>query len=292
MHNVLHARVPKVLHAIVTKKSRANAKCDDLTPIFLCRFFCGAGITSASYGYGPFGEAIRASGTSAAWNAIRFSSKYRDAEMDMAYYGHRYYASLSGRWLNRDPINEPGFYITHAPMGGAYGYETLLYQHVSNDPISKVDRLGLSNLNAPPSSTSICLDPCGDAKRRGMDKGANAGVICCEGKPYICIWKNPPGATLGGRPGFETAKQIIINCVNAHEADHVRQEPCKCTGFYRSTTHHADQDECESYYVEMGCLRSGLKQCNGDPWCEQAIKDELAGVAAAIVKRCGAANGK
>ncbi|MGA0848243.1 MAG: hypothetical protein ACO3PY_06540, partial [Pontimonas sp.] len=44
---------------------------------------------SARYEYGPFGEAIRATGPMAANNPIRFSSKYTDQESGLLYYGYR-----------------------------------------------------------------------------------------------------------------------------------------------------------------------------------------------------------
>ena len=64
------------------------------------------GSTSARYEYDPFGQAIRASGTMALLNPVRFSSKPVDDETDLAYYGYRYLNPNTGRWLNRDLIEE------------------------------------------------------------------------------------------------------------------------------------------------------------------------------------------
>ena len=66
------------------------------------------GAAGAVYEYGPFGELIRSSGTYAAANPFRFSTKYRDAETDFLYYGFRYLNTSTGRWLSRDPIGERG----------------------------------------------------------------------------------------------------------------------------------------------------------------------------------------
>ena len=66
------------------------------------------GSTSARYEYDPFGQTIRASGTMAALNSVRFSSKAVDDETDLAYYGYRYLNPNTGRWLSRDPFNERG----------------------------------------------------------------------------------------------------------------------------------------------------------------------------------------
>jgi RHS repeat-associated protein len=63
---------------------------------------------TAQYEYSPFGKVIRASGTMADANPIRFSGKYEDSETGYNYYGLRFYNPDTGRWLNRDPIEELG----------------------------------------------------------------------------------------------------------------------------------------------------------------------------------------
>ncbi len=63
---------------------------------------------AAQYEYGPFGEVLRATGASAQINPFRFSTKYHDDESDQLYYGYRNYGISSGRWLNRDQIEESG----------------------------------------------------------------------------------------------------------------------------------------------------------------------------------------
>ncbi len=49
------------------------------------------GTVSAIYEYGPFGEAVLATGPMAKANLIRFSTKYQDDETDLVYYGYRFY---------------------------------------------------------------------------------------------------------------------------------------------------------------------------------------------------------
>jgi RHS repeat-associated protein len=87
------------------------------------------GSVAARYEYGPFGEPLRASGPMAAQNPMRFSTKYTDVETGLAYYGYRFYDSRLGRWLNRDVIGE---------RGGVN-----LYGMVGNDPVNRVDYLGM-----------------------------------------------------------------------------------------------------------------------------------------------------
>ena len=88
------------------------------------------GSLTARYEYDPFGQTIRSSGSAAALNPLRFSSKHADDETDLAYYGYRYLSPNMGRWLSRDPIGE---------RGGRN-----LYGFVANNSISRVDPLGLA----------------------------------------------------------------------------------------------------------------------------------------------------
>lgn len=88
------------------------------------------GHISATYENGPFGEALRGSGTMAKANPLRFSTKYEDDETDLLYYGHRYNNANTGRWLSRDPSSEDD------PCPNVYAF-------VANDAIDNSDVLGL-----------------------------------------------------------------------------------------------------------------------------------------------------
>ncbi len=86
------------------------------------------GNPAARYDTGPFAESVRSSGAMAAANPMRFSTKYQDGDSDFLYYGYRFYNSQSGRWINRDPIEERG--------------GRPLYAFVFNATISNYDSLG------------------------------------------------------------------------------------------------------------------------------------------------------
>ncbi len=88
-----------------------------------------SGLLSAEYEYGPFGEAIRQTGSMAKVNPFRLSTKYRDDESGLLYYGYRYLNVGTGRWLSRDPIEEDG--------------GVNLYGFLQNDAINTIDKLGL-----------------------------------------------------------------------------------------------------------------------------------------------------
>ncbi|MDI1319846.1 MAG: DUF1990 family protein, partial [bacterium] len=66
------------------------------------------GSLAAVYEYDAFGNTLRESGTYAATNPWRFSTKYTDVETGLVYYGHRYYSPSLGRFINKDPTEEQG----------------------------------------------------------------------------------------------------------------------------------------------------------------------------------------
>ena len=66
------------------------------------------GSESARYEYGPFAEPIRMTGPMAKLNSIRFSTQYADDVTGDLKYLFRDYDAESGRWPNRDPIEEQG----------------------------------------------------------------------------------------------------------------------------------------------------------------------------------------
>jgi len=69
------------------------------------------------------------SGAMAAFNPIRFSTKYVDLETGDLYYGYRYLTASIGRWLSKDPMEEAG-----GPN---------LYAYVGNRGLSAGDAFGL-----------------------------------------------------------------------------------------------------------------------------------------------------
>ncbi len=90
------------------------------------------GAETGRYEYGPFGEPVRQTGTYAGMNPFRFSTKYTENESGLLYYGYRYYNPTTGRWPNRDPIEEEG------------GIN--LYGFVKNRPTGVIDYLGLNQI--------------------------------------------------------------------------------------------------------------------------------------------------
>jgi len=86
-----------------------------------------SGSIVAEFEYDPFGRLLRETGDHVEDVVHRFSTKYQDQESGYYYYGFRYYDSETGRWLNRDPIEEQGGYNIYGFVGngGVNGYDYL-----------------------------------------------------------------------------------------------------------------------------------------------------------------------
>ena len=107
----------------------------------------GSGAVAAHYEYDAFGGTILATGAYAQANEYRFSTKPLDATSGLYYYGFRYYNPSTGRWPSRDPIQEKG------------GLN--LYGYVGNDPIRRIDPLGLMYEDDPAwGPYQECLNGC------------------------------------------------------------------------------------------------------------------------------------
>jgi RHS repeat-associated protein len=82
----------------------------------------------ARYEYSPYGELLRETGLLARQNPFRFSTKFRDEESGLIYYGVRYLNPAIAKWINKDPSEEKG------------GINLLAF--VENNPINFFDTLG------------------------------------------------------------------------------------------------------------------------------------------------------
>lgn len=113
----------------------------------------------ARYDYDAFGTQIIAHTTPAmaASENLRlaveendwgFSTKQRDRETGLCYYGFRYYSPELGRWLSRDPIGE---------RGGRN-----LYGMVGNDAVNQWDYLGLKGIKVETDPKYNTVGDCGE----------------------------------------------------------------------------------------------------------------------------------
>jgi RHS repeat-associated protein len=87
----------------------------------------------ATYDYTPYGELIAADGQYASSSPFGFSSKYRDSETGLIYYGYRYYDPRTGTWMSRDPKGEAGGVNLTAAFEG--------------DPVNNIDPDGCDSMS-------------------------------------------------------------------------------------------------------------------------------------------------
>ncbi|HEY5909954.1 MAG TPA: RHS repeat-associated core domain-containing protein [Verrucomicrobiae bacterium] len=99
----------------------------------------------ASYKYDPYGRTISSSGTLAAANLYRFSSKELHVNSGLYYYLYRFYDPNTQRWLNRDPLGEAG--------------DINLYTMVGNWPTTSIDPFGLRFPRGQPPRPGRPRDP-------------------------------------------------------------------------------------------------------------------------------------
>jgi RHS repeat-associated protein len=90
----------------------------------------GAGV-AAEYLYEAFGRVLAATGPTADENPMRFSTKHRDAESGLLYFGYRELSPWFGRWISRDPAEE-----LSAPN---------IYAYCLGSPLIRFDALGQSS---------------------------------------------------------------------------------------------------------------------------------------------------
>jgi RHS repeat-associated protein len=207
-------------------------------------------VSVATLDYAPYGETRTQSGSYIP--RFRFSSKEYDSVTKFYNFPYRYYSSQWARWVTRDPIEEVG------------GFN--LYAFAENIPTSFCDAEGLAG--------SPCADPCGSAKKKGLDKGDVAGVICCGGKKYSCVWKS------GGATGAtnKKAKAVIDKCSKVHEDTHHGDVDCPSgPGVTRPPFKPGldpNTQECKAFKAEVACLDNSIAACGGDPKCISQVNAE------------------
>jgi RHS repeat-associated protein len=97
-----------------------------------------AGVTAKSYAYDAYGNIVDQTGT--VEQPYTYTGREFDSESGLYYYRARYYDSVTGRFLQKDPI-------------GFLGKDVNLYRYVRNNPIRVSDPSGL--VSAPPPVPNI-----------------------------------------------------------------------------------------------------------------------------------------
>jgi RHS repeat-associated protein len=136
----------------------------------------------AKYVYDAYGNRTWTAGTYT--QPFGFSTKFYDGESGFVCFGYRYYSAVLGRWISRDPLDEPAC--------------ANLQAFCRNASPNSVDPLGLTEVSGGPASPSTApVDP--------YDK-------CLENcdKKYKACMKARLNAIAG------TADELLIACSEHH----------------------------------------------------------------------------
>jgi RHS repeat-associated protein len=123
----------------------------------------------AAYRYQPWGQSMQATGLLATANVYRFSSKEWLPTPGLYYYGYRFYEPNLQRWVNRDPLGEPGFEAVRNEVAlhvrqripPAEIYEgPNLYRFSANDAVNTYDATGLMLVPCPVPWNLLCAEKC------------------------------------------------------------------------------------------------------------------------------------
>jgi RHS repeat-associated protein len=167
----------------------------------------------AEYRYDPFGNTISQSGTLAEANVYRFSSKEIHVNSGMYYYGYRWYDPFLQRWVNRDPLGEPGFEVMRGRQGNPLGDGPNLYMFVGNQPINKRDPFGLNAYE-----TYTCRVTCMGSGRTATFRFVTGPGLkqegCCRAAGYVFCAACDNFNNRGGQTaGWIAAALAYSNCL-------------------------------------------------------------------------------
>jgi RHS repeat-associated protein len=202
-----------------TVTSTVNFTALDGSGNILALISAASGMQSGRYEYGPFGEVIGKYGTLAEGNVFQFSSKHKDIESGLLYYGYRYYDPSTGRWLSRDPIGENGGENVSA--------------FLNNNPINYSDALGLAALEYRSEGRFFTdgqwLGYTSDGKASGVESDSNAWFW------HQAVQQNCPGGLCNTGGDLKEKSSFVLASVK-NKSKCPQKVTCDCTVDYALVT--------------------------------------------------------
>jgi RHS repeat-associated protein len=230
---------------------------------------------AAQYEYDPYGNLT--SYTDDVGNPFRFSTKLRDTETGLYYFGYRYYLPRLGRWISRDPIDEMG--RPRTPVCAACPRRSLrqcraglnLYAYTSGRPVGGVDPIGLAEC-----SQGLCDAWCSANKKGGVticEGGSKCHCVCTD-----LVLQTFPDPIAGPRIAF---------CIGRHEQVHENGSGvCSTTGprtvvgpdgssytyYALEYSQSADYEECKAQTESIDCAGGSFASCAHSPDCRECFE--------------------
>jgi RHS repeat-associated protein len=153
------------------------------------------GAKVATYRYDAFGNTLVATGSYAATNRYRFSTKPLDNEIASAplyYYAYRYYDPMTGRWPSRDPIEERGGVNLYGFTGNSsINFIDILGNIYYNDKVTNDQKFDRTPYLYDAEQKQRILDhlktkSCEELSRYLLDADKNIAVHL--GSPHDAVW--------------------------------------------------------------------------------------------------------
>lgn len=153
------------------------------------------GRSVAEYEYGPYGEKVKSTGPLSAVNRIQFSSKAFDAESELLNFGYRYYSPSLGRFLNRDPVSEPGRTVPVQPLAVGGVPEWSLQGGLPDAPSERA-------ANRPYAAVQNASKPhLSEGHGRGFRNSADVFSLFGDTKGYASVGSGEAASGGGGTGG-------------------------------------------------------------------------------------------
>jgi RHS repeat-associated protein len=175
---------------------------------------------AAKYEYDPYGNVLSLSGSLAAANMYRFSSKEYFQNSGLIYYLYRFYDPNLQRWPNRDPIDESGFKanrVLKAPLGPLLTISAVLesdntYQFGGNDPEDNVDPKGLFAPGAgcpmPPNPPRNAVSTC-----NSLQNSDCAAICAADGETMVSCTVLQPIVPVPGKHYWKKVGAPWVLCI-------------------------------------------------------------------------------
>ncbi len=222
--------------------------------------------------YSAYGRNNWSTGTGCGFGWVG-SYGYRETGLfHMSHYVRaRHYSYITGNWSTVDPL---------WPDESAYGYvggratNALDYTgRACGDPEDDCTKDPCKYAETHEDKGLPKDDPCYGKK---MDCGEPGGIICCNGKPTICVW--PKNLSKPFNSGERKGQELVIACIRRHEGIHKPGVKCAKKGAHPGGGDPKDipHNECTAWKDSLACLLDAYnKGCKGDSFCKGYVGEQI-----------------